>query len=172
MPAVAVKHCGLGVPLGDLIGLPLAPQAGKGARQLDPEWCGDNDCCARQQRLGQLQPGDVGMMGIQPPDNSLPLGLEAQAVDIAPILGRGIVEVQVAVLPLLLGEGGLIIAVGIGPEVEVEAVQRLRRVVAVADFELPVQEVLLVVEQHRDAIIDILLEIRLLCLALGIGEEP
>src|SRR5690606_1858185 len=85
--------------------------------------------------------------------------LEVEAVDPAPVLLLGEMQIEVAHAIELLAERGSTVAVGIGPEVHPDGIQGLWRVVAVHEGLAGVQHVPLIVQAHLDAVIDLLLEI-------------
>ena len=159
MPAFIVINSRLGIPLRDLVGLPLAPQAGEGKGQLHPKRRADGNGRPGRQRAVQFQPGNIGILSIQGPLNGLAVHCERKAVDIAPISVVNKVKSGFAGAYLLAGKSRVVIPVGVGPEVEPQAVQCLRGVVVVGDGHLPAQEMRLVVECYADLVVYFLLKI-------------
>ncbi len=99
------------------------------------------------------------MLRMQRPADRRAIYLEVQAVDPALFAIFREVKGRFAAAGLLPGVGRLPVAVGVGPKVEVEAVQGLRGVVLVGDGDVAVEEVLFVVQPDVDLVVQLLLEV-------------
>ena len=164
VPAFVVIHGRLGIPLCDGVALVHMAEAGEDIGQIHPEWGVDFHLCIRGQRLGKHQNGNINMLWVVAPGYGLAIRGEAEGVYAAELIFTGKVEVRLAHAPGLFRVSGLLIAVGIGPQVEVEGVEGFRGIIVVNEVEMPVQYMRLIVEADINAVVGLLLEVG------GLGE--
>ena len=111
------------------------------------------------------------MVGVQRPANWIFIYIKIQAVNTAQFTIFREEKTAFVHAVLLLGKGGLPVAVGVGPEVKPEAVQGVRGVVLVGNIDLSPEDVRLIVQADVNVVMHFLLKVGRLCPEVGQGGE-
>ena len=146
MPSLAVVYSRLREPLRDKVGLPGMPHAGKHGGYLHFERRGDLDLLVRVQWGEQVYAGNVRCVFCAIVVYAGTIDGKLQAVYISLVLRFGIVKGGVAVLVQLLGKWGMVVLIGIWPEVYVYVLQRVGRIVGIGKFFVGAERIVVVVE--------------------------
>ena len=158
MPTLGIVDRRLGEPLGDLIRFPNMAQPRNAATgEVDAKRSAQLQGIPWGQRLWELHACNVNVLRVVRPLQCPSIRRECQRIDPPKLAAQSIEHEHVSIPKMLLGHGSLTIAVGIGPKVHPHDVQRIRALVVVGDDDVPVQDVIHIVQRHANVAVDPLL---------------
>jgi hypothetical protein len=160
VPAVLVEHGRFRVPLRDLVRLPDVAEAGDlPGRDLHLERRGNRNASTASERRRQCQLGDIGIFRVVFEGRSNAIHRKTQGID-RPFDGIvAVCQLLIALVVLLLSKRSVPVSVRVRPQVNVQNIERLRRIVDVFEGFLSAEDVVLVVELNGDRVVDFLLPV-------------
>jgi hypothetical protein len=93
---------------------------------------------------------------------------KVKPVHISPLLFIGKIKIHSAILQQLVTESGLIVLVGIGPNMEPDITKGIRGMIGVLDPDKSIQAIVCIMEGNVDGIMQFLLPVG----SLGMGGKP
>jgi hypothetical protein len=161
VPAFAVVHGRLGVPLGDLVGIADVSTPGEVEGQLFMKRGGDKGRSTGREGMWKDNFYDIDIAGMVFHAGCFSVDAEVQPVDIAFPIFIGKVEIRMAVFQHLLAECRPVILVSVGPAMYPDPWEGVGGVVGVLHFDEAIQGMLHIVEADVDDIIYFLLPVLL-----------
>ena len=134
-------------------------QSGKGGWDLHHKWCLDLDGLTCFERLGQLDPCYIGVLGVIVPACFCTIYGEVEHFTLSTIGFRGEVEFFGSLAECLMAIGGMGIFESVWPDVHPDFGQFLRCVVGVIDGYIATDLMVFIIQGYVNGVINFLLEV-------------